>query len=590
MNRTRYSSGESSETSSARMLGLGLLSVLGSGLSALASPVQQAVSFEDTILHQVTSGSSYGDYIVSGEVNGDGHVDLAVVDSTYNLGGRGWVLLGPDFQTKLEVDLNEPQLFDYLGSRHGAWVLDDVTGDGLDDLLVSSQESYAGTDLRAVGRAMVVPAPNFDDAIELLHPEPAYSLEGVKGLGFGSAMLAHDCNCDGIQDVLVGAANMTGPNGESSVGAIYVFDGTRLDEPHFMTLRPPAPFTQDRWGTPMLKADVDEDGALDLLTGEAYTHPVYGEPFFELAMAWHMGFDHQNLVSWPVGHMLIYEMNTQLVDLDLDGELDYLGAGFPLGAQDEVRWSYGPDFLTPGSLLQPTTDPSGRFGDGLAVGDFNRDGIPDIAVSGSDMNNDEGEVSFGRIYITYGPGYELGAYFEGAHKNANLGTGLHVLDLNGDGFDELLAGAGSEEGGRLHLYQHHTLRVLGDSTVSVAAGGTVELSIEVGPLGGDQVHILAVSGSGSEPGVSLSSSAGPVHVPLNPDSWTETGFALIGTPVLEGFLGTTDSDGNALAKLELAPGQASLLAGSAWTLAAVLIDPVLGVTYATESVEVQFTF
>ena len=559
--------------------------------TALAGSLQAQVqvSFEDEIIFQAPSGSRVGDSIDSGDVNGDGHVDLAVVDSTYQLAGRGWILLGPDFQTVIDVDLNEPEAFDYLGSRHGSWLLSDVTGDGLDDLLVSSRESYAGTATRAVGKALVVPGPDFQNPIELQHPDPDYVFITI-GMGFGSSMLAHDYDEDGVRELLVGAYNVEGPGGENYAGSIFVYAGNQLSAPPIDVIRPPSPFSWDRWGTPLLKADFDHDGTPDLLTGESYTHPEFGEPYAERGMAWILGFDFDDLVTWVPGiSMLTFDMNATLTDLDHDGHLDYLAAAYSPEAQEEIRWSYGPDHLSSGKINEPNYDTGDtKFGDGIAVGDFNRDGIRDIAVGGPELNDDNGEINFGRVYLYLGPDYKEDQYFQGEHKHARLGVGLHALDLNGDGFDELVAGAGSENGGRIHLYRHHTLRLVGADSVSVTSGGTVDLSIEVGPLSGDQPYLLVLSAAGSEPGVDFGAQGGgSVHVPLEPDDLTFAALALYGTPVFQGFVGVTDSGGNAQASLTVSPGTAAGLAGGELTAAAIVLDPTLGVTYATGAVQLQ---
>ncbi len=57
------------------------------------------------------------------------------------------MLLGPDFQTEIAVAIPNPGPYDGIGA-FGAWELCDVTGDGLDDLLMSGSQSYAGTPLK----------------------------------------------------------------------------------------------------------------------------------------------------------------------------------------------------------------------------------------------------------------------------------------------------------------------------------------------------------------------------------------------------------------------------------------------------------
>ena len=53
------------------------------------------------------------------------------------------------------------------------------------------------------------------------------------------------------------------------------------------------------------------------------------------------------------------------------------------------------------------------------------------------------------------------------------------------------------------------------------------------------------SGSGTTPGVDL----GGVHVPLNPDFWTDLSLQFAGTAIFPGSIGTLNSAGSATAQM-----------------------------------------
>jgi hypothetical protein len=89
----------------------------------------------------------------------------------------------------------------------------------------------------------------------------------------------------------------------------------------------------------------------------------------------------------------------------------------------------------------------------IAVGDFNRDGIKDIAISSPDSTTDELRVNAGVIYVIFGrqnlpsniDTEPLGALrpdvtIQGAATGDLAGFALAAADINGDGGDDLLIG------------------------------------------------------------------------------------------------------------------------------------------------------
>ena len=73
-------------------------------------------------------------------------------------------------------------------------------------------------------------------------------------------------------------------------------------------------------------------------------------------------------------------------------------------------------------------------GSGVGMGDFNQDGLLDLFFSGSQSN--------GTLYLNKGQ-----MKFEDISKSAGIDTknrwcsGVSVVDINGDGFDDLIVGA-----------------------------------------------------------------------------------------------------------------------------------------------------
>jgi hypothetical protein len=88
----------------------------------------------------------------------------------------------------------------------------------------------------------------------------------------------------------------------------------------------------------------------------------------------------------------------------------------------------------------------------ITTGDLNGDGNNDVFIGA--IGNDVGGPNSGTIYILYGnvvPGTIAAAtvadYITGEEDFDEIGTPIRAVDLDGDGVDELLVGAGSNDGG-----------------------------------------------------------------------------------------------------------------------------------------------
>jgi hypothetical protein len=97
----------------------------------------------------------------------------------------------------------------------------------------------------------------------------------------------------------------------------------------------------------------------------------------------------------------------------------------------------------------------GAFGDAIAgVGDIDRDGYADLAVSHPTLNN------VGRVYVHRGgpTGLRVAAPYtvDGADPASRFGASLGARgDIDGDGFPDLLVGADGFDGddGRVYVFR-----------------------------------------------------------------------------------------------------------------------------------------
>ena len=106
-----------------------------------------------------------------------------------------------------------------------------------------------------------------------------------------------------------------------------------------------------------------------------------------------------------------------------------------------------PPYLLPVNAIvidHPEPSFKANFGDKLAVGDFNADGVMDLAV-GAWFETVDGIDYAGRVYVMWGPDFAaytaLQSPAPGFRKQ--FGNGLAVADFDADGVDDLVIGEGT---------------------------------------------------------------------------------------------------------------------------------------------------
>ncbi|MHC4896955.1 MAG: DUF7948 domain-containing protein [Planctomycetota bacterium] len=87
--------------------------------------------------------------------------------------------------------------------------------------------------------------------------------------------------------------------------------------------------------------------------------------------------------------------------------------------------------------------------------------------------------------------------------------------------------------------------------VSLSTGGTQKLTVNAGKAHANRSYWIFGSVTGTTPGITLASAIGAVHIPLNPDIWTDYTIGLANTATLSNTKATLDASGTAQAAFNI---------------------------------------
>lgn len=419
----------------------------------LGSPYGINPNTSITLVGQQT-GEEFGRTVAcAGDVQGDGFADIMIAGRMQgkNLLNEGVVTLfsgipaGINKKPASVFKSGQPNAF--LGQSLSS--AGDVDGDGFSDIIIGAHlydhaQNNEGAIMIWHGGAS---GPNSATALNTGQPESAFGYS-VSGAG--------DIDGDGYDDVVVGAPHYD--NGQSEEGVAFLFKGT----PDGISKIPSNMLEADQadagFGTAVSAAgDIDGNGYGDLIIGAMHYdngEDEEGAAFVYLGSPAGLNPTPIHLESNKTGAWFGCAV-AHAGDLNDDGfsEIVIGAMNYSNGQSEE-----GALYLFPGSLNGP--NPAGlriiesdledaRLGNAVApAGDLNGDGADDIVAGAYSL----GDYDAGAIFVGYGKANTLDSLtidcIKGVHDQAHFGWDVSGTgDINGDSYSDLIVGAHGYDNG-----------------------------------------------------------------------------------------------------------------------------------------------
>jgi hypothetical protein len=390
-----------------------LLLFLGNGDGTFGAPTT-------TQLPTSNGNYFYPSIVPPADLNGDGILDLAVIDE---INYRTYILLGDGHGNfKLASTIYSDSEF----------VTSDVNGDGKPDLLFPSGPTVA----LGNGDGTFGPFHNYG---QTAYFGATCVYADVEGIGHVDAICGYQ-NTNGTGDIIGGTTLIVlhgNPDGSFNTTPIASQSfGDQTNE-------------YNGFGTfqfPIAMKDVNGDGVLDIIAyaGDGYS-VLLGGPGLHYSYPTHFAAGYMSS-GYGSGYS---DFTGQFADMDGDGLPDITAAG-PNGIYISYARKDGTYSAAPAYEVTPVIGYS-------TVADFNGDGIPDIVASGYENL----EISLGNGDGTFAP------YSPLPRGNIDFSTPLsstnaHILhgDFNGDGKQDIIAIGSSS----IYQYDSYILFGHGDGT------------------------------------------------------------------------------------------------------------------------------
>ena len=415
--------------------------------------VEGSLASADLKLTGAVRGADAGRHMDVGDLNGDGAEDLVVGEMwARSYQGGAFVLSGPLDESGSLADLGV-ELSGGAGSFEGGRSVGvgDVTGDGLDDVLLGAPDA-SGYDAVLFFGPVVAP-------MEFAEADVLTFCSSAVECGHGADVA--DVDGDGVMDAIIGAGEER--TGGSQTGAVYLLFGplgtAELDLREEADARLSGATAGTETGRVIASGqDLDGDGISDLAItsgDDATGGPQAGAVLVALGpVEEDRSLADAEAALYGSGAYALAGEALCLGDLDGDGLADVIvgatGAAGGAGAVAAVRGPATGDRSLSEAELIVTGDGDEGLGSAVAARDVDGDGAAEL-LAGASSNREEGRGA-GAAYLLWGP-------LEGALDSADA-----PLRLLGEARKDS-AGAGVGFGA-----------LLADDTVSVLVGAPAESS------------------------------------------------------------------------------------------------------------------
>ena len=405
---------------------------------------------------------------IADDLTGDGIADLVVGapydDDGASNAGAVWLFAGgPGIDGALtpadaEVSFLGAASGDQLGAAlHGGG---DLNGDGIADLAVGAP--YGDDAGRDEGIVALFFGGSLSGSISAADADTLMWGDASGDNAGTSVAIVGDVDGDGYDDLLIGAptSDITG----SDAGAAYLFTGTPTWVDSTMALSDATlegVSAGDAAGYRVAPAgDVDGDGRADLLIGAYGVDDVgigagaaYVVPAADLGLGSDSLGNHYTLYGANTGDAAGLGVAPAGDPWDLGYDAIFVGAyGAGSANQGTIYLQAGPPVDFPPGLdsadLALTGDDADRLGFAMASITLDDAGTPGLAAGA--YGNYDGASSAGAVYLFHGDDLADGTassvadawgQLVGEQSSGYLGAAVDAGDLDGDGYDDLAAGA-----------------------------------------------------------------------------------------------------------------------------------------------------
>ena len=498
----------------------------------------------------------FGWALGSGDFNGDGFLDIAIGAYQYDYGaqtnaGKVYVFLGN--HTSLRGQSEWTCVGGTAGEYFGGGLAPeypDVSGDGIDDLVVGAYMYNSGR-----GAVYLFYGTFISTTVDWTSRGPAQS-----GASFGYCLAKGDFDGDGYLDLAVGAPYYDGTNTDE--GRVLIYRGSASGISTTASWFVPGPIQNGAClGWSLAAGDFNGDGYDDIAVGAPYYDTANTDAgLVRVHYGSSSGVSSTPSLSTSGPNQANANFGYSLASGDVNGDgYDDLLVGAPYydTSNTDAGWA-GLYYGTPWGLTAVYSwysvgndEASAYFGYAIATGKTDSDDYSDIAIGAPYAN--AGGTSRGKVFFYRGSsaGPTLRTVHSGRVDWELMGRSLAFGDFDGDGYDDLAAGAplyseGGTNYGRVHIFRHGLY--LYQYIVNKESREYAYSSISAGDVDGDGYDDLLV-GSPLDDAPTYSRSAVYIHrgsgaFLIEPYSWRyRMGINWLGYAVICGdFNGDTLSD------------------------------------------------